>query len=294
LVVLPLLASVVVIVWAAPGSAPFRAAVTAIIVVVAVVLLLRPSLFRALPFKSVSLPGGFSYELFDRSIAEEEPDETSGASGASLLAAGDMADRWLAVRWKLERKLTYLAKHTLPDHLPLIDAKSAAQGDARPFLTAGSLVEDGLLDVEEATVLTYTLALSSADLETVNRVDLEQLLGAAERLAHVIRARVFQKLVAKFIDARPDWTVSERNGLRWIMAVGQSSITIVPAFGPRNGELVAQQVARLTLDQVERGVVVVPCYPGTTPMQIDDATGPLVVRLDQLDEAVAHVTARGA
>jgi len=277
----PLLVGAVVLVWASPGSWPFRGAITALLVVAAAVMVVKPELLQALPLKSLKLPGGFELELRDLQPIEEETDERHPSHSDSL------TDRWLGVRWKIERKLAYLAKHTLPDHLPLINPKSGTRGDTRSFANIGSLVEDGWLGEDEARVLTYAIALSPIDLKTVDETDLEELLAAAERVAQVMRARVFQKFVGKYISTQDGWQVTERAGLRWTVRSGQTQFVVVPVFGTRGGDLVEAQVHRLREYSIEHAIVVVPCYPGTAGRPLRGGPGPHVVRLDQLSELVS-------
>ena len=280
---MPLTAAAVVLVWASPGSAPFRAAITSAVAVAGAVIATKPDVFRSLPLKSISLPLGIGFELRDMPQIEEETNETTLDQSAPL------ADRWLQVRWKIERKLAYIAKHTLPDHLPLVDPKAEAHGRTRPFVTLGSLVEDGWLSKDEARVLTYALALSPSDLTTVAKTEVDDLLAAAERVAHVMRARVFQQLVGRFIDGRDGWRVVDRSGLRSTVESGPVRFVVVPVFGTRNGPLVARQVERLRDAEIDHAIVVVPCYPGTSPRPPAQRPGPYVVRLDQLADLVAEL-----
>ena len=140
------MATVVVLIWTSTDHFLFQIAVSAVAVVVAVVILVEPRLFTDLPVKAVGLPIGLEIEFRER----EGERETE-----FVKVPESVAQRWLAVRWKLEMKLVYLSKHILPHHLPLI----GRDGDqARPFANIGSLTYDKLLDEEDARIATTALS----------------------------------------------------------------------------------------------------------------------------------------
>jgi hypothetical protein len=274
----------VLILWTALDDWRFQTAATVLIAVLALVLVLDPEVLRVIPVESVKLPLGLEFGLPAAGSDEEEERDTS-----SDAARGDLEQRWLDVRWKFEYKLAYLAKHTLPDHVPYLDERRRdAPGAARSFANIGSLHHDGYLEPDAARVATLVLALSPTDLNLTKRDELEKLLTTAEQLARVIRARVFQGLVAQYIRRR-GWTLENMAGLRWtVRASPDRQLLVVPVFGTSQG-FADKHVARLARETAMRSLVVVPNPPGgggALRLPDKESSDPAVVRFSQIEDAV--------
>jgi hypothetical protein len=159
---------------------------------------------------------------------------------------------------ELEEKLAYLAKHTLPDHLPLIDPGADDIGNSRSFVNIGSLYRDQFLDQDDVKVATVALSLSPIDLRDTDPDELSHVLQASERLAHVIRARVFQKLVQKWLKAK-GWTIRRSRGLRWsVETPEEQELVLVPVFGAPKSDLVDRRRRSLIDDEATPALIVVP------------------------------------
>jgi hypothetical protein len=91
----------------------------------------------------------------------------------------------LDLRLKIERKLTYLAKHVLDEN------------GSPTFLTVGSLKWDGLLPAEEADLINRLMTLRDEDLRELPPAEQDEFLKAADRIARSMRASVLNCLVWK-------------------------------------------------------------------------------------------------
>jgi hypothetical protein len=269
--------AVVVVIWMSTDASLFRWATTAVVLLVVLLVLLEPGALKELPFKSLELPGGLKFELHDTTAdAEEDLDSETRST--------ELSQRWLDVRWKLEYKLAYLAKHTLPDHFRVL----GEENDAQPFATIGSLKHDKFLSKDDATVATLTLALSPTDLRAMQEDDVRELLGAAETLAGALRVRVFRGFLRKVIEGR-GW-VSVEDGLRWVVTANERQVMVVPLFGRRNSRLVASHAKKLAKVTAMPTLIVLPMTPGTTTSApAPDGRG--VVQFDQFAAAVEASTA---
>jgi hypothetical protein len=189
-------------------------------------LALTPRVARALAqrISKISVgPGGLALEVFEEarkaasSVATEDTDKRESPVNSVL-----------TLRLKIERKLTYVAKHVLDD------------ADGHPtFLTIGSLKYDKLLPAEDADLVNRLMTLRDEDVRQLSPVAQDEFFAAADKVARKIRASVLNCLVHKLLRTatrakgklsgwnvnplelgegkRPDFVV-EKDGRRFLVA----------------------------------------------------------------------------
>ncbi|MGZ7019428.1 MAG: hypothetical protein ACXVL8_19850 [Acidimicrobiia bacterium] len=269
------------ILWFGTDDDITRGFVTAAIVVVGSGLILFENFLARFGVESVAIPGVF--EVHVSAAAGEDESDVGGA----LDTQGSDTERWLATRWRIEMKLTYLAKHTLPDHANLVKRDARVTGWDRPYLSIGSLNYDELLQREDATLATTFLALSPTDLERLDRRGLDEILDKADALAGNLRLKVFREILRKYL-AGLDCSV-ERDGDRFFRVVHREAGAwrIAPVFGLADGALAKARLRDIGGSQAEHAVVVVPIPPNAErSARRHPSVSRLVVRIDQLPEAL--------
>ncbi|HYI60374.1 MAG TPA: hypothetical protein VEW93_01065 [Acidimicrobiales bacterium] len=253
--------------------------------VLVLVLIFCPEAVKDLPFKSIGF-AGLNVAINGPTPAVGDEEQEKGVSPAADPPTEDWQERWLAMRWALERKLAYLVKHTLPDHLPLVDPGRPTEGGDRPFATIGSLEHDGLLLSADARTASIALSLSLTDLEVMNEESVRSTIEAGEELTRTLRLRVFNQLVAKQMEIL-GWRKKRgiRNARRKTsrFSRGPDSVEIVSLFGTPDGDLVRKWVARKR--RHPGTLIVTPIWPGTSTSSSQDGS---VVRFDQLAPVLAQ------
>jgi hypothetical protein len=242
-----------------------------------VVLVLSPGLARALSRRvsKISL-GPVALEVFQAaekvtpSVPTEDP-EDSDALVTSVLA----------LRLKIERKLTYIAKHVLDD-----------KAGHPTFLTIGSLKYDKLLPGEEADVVNRLMTLRDEDLDGLPVAEKDEFLGAADKIARNIRASVLHGLVWQLLQQLKaddgEWAVRKiRRGAGkradLLAEKGGRKYRIAPVFATdEESELLDKARKRLRPGEkttVARRIVVLP-HCSDSPESPDD--DPAVLTTDGL------------
>ncbi len=283
--VIPLALVGIAIVWVGADDNRARAAFTIAIVVGGIGLVFVKDLLSKFGVTSLKVPGvelTLASAPASRSAGEDESDV-----GGPIELTGTSIERWLAVRWRLEMKLTYLAKHTLPDHASLIRINAHKEGWDRPYATIGSLNYDELLETDDATLATMLLALSPTDLRLLKKLDLENLLHQAEVLAGNLRLKVFRKILSQYLE-RLHCTV-ERDGDRFLRIVHLDAGVwrLAPVFSKADGHIANSRVKLLEGMATDHARVVVPKPPDAERIaRTHPARSPLVVRIDQLPAAM--------
>jgi hypothetical protein len=269
-------------------SAPPTAVVSAALGAGVVLLLVAAFFTRITKISALGSEIGLfsSYQAADK---EEESSEEK-LKLADFTEGNDDADKWLAARLQLEAKIAYLAKHTLPDHLPIIDPQANDTGYSRPYANVGSLLYDKLLsegEAQRASLLLSTpwpvIASGPAKME-------KSLVRDAEDLARTVRAKVFRRLVHRYIENQNHGDLTEKED-QLILYHDRARITIWPTWGSANADLTKKRIARL--NDKDRGIVVIPKFPKTesiTPQTSNGAT--LLVTLDNLGPALRQVIER--
>jgi hypothetical protein len=167
-------------------------AVAGLTVAAVFVLALTPRLGRALAQRiaKVSL-GPLAFEVFKAaqktmpSMPTEDPERRERRVTSIL-----------ALRLKIERKLTYIAKQVLDNN-------------GHPtFLTIGSLKYDGYLPESDADVLNRLMTLRDEDLSELPPREQDEFLAITDKIARNIRASVLNGLVRKSLEGS-GWNVSE-------------------------------------------------------------------------------------
>lgn len=158
-------------------------AVAGLVLAALAVFALTPKVARDLVKKvsKVSV-GPVALEVFEEAGKAPEGRKTEDSDKAER-----RADSVLALRLKIERKLTYVAKHVLDD-------------DGHPtFLTVGSLRYDKLLPRKEADLVNQLMTLRDEDIAELSPVEREKFLKGADKIARNIRASVLHCFVAKML-----------------------------------------------------------------------------------------------
>lgn len=243
------------------------------------VLAVTPELMKLLSRRVSKIAiGPFAMEVFEEaervapSGATEDP-ETGDRSVTSVLA----------LRLKIERKLTYVAKHVLDD------------SDEHPtFLTVGSLKYDKLLPAEEADVVNRLMTLRDADLQGLPAEERDRLLGPADALARNIRASILHCLVWKILkemrEEDEEWSLKKirrgENRRKDLLAEkGEHRFRIATVFATDLESRVLQRAEdRLRpkegkQDGYARRAIVL---PHRTASELDPAGNPAIVTTDEL------------
>jgi hypothetical protein len=270
------------------GSSAFdKAALTIVVVVALCGLLFEPDIRKF--FKSIELLAFLKVELTDYPFTDQpEPEKTD-----SQESEHDKPTRWLNARLKLEWKIAYLAKHTLPDHLPIIEEQAKISGYNRPYANVGSLLYDGFLDraeAERADLLLGTSWLIIAGNPKDNAT--EALLREAEDLARTVRAKVFRRLVEKYLKEHGDLDKLVWKGDRLIAHYRGAIITIWPTWDKAAGRMTDERMDILRKEG--SGIIVIPRFPMAEPVlhQVPDATV-FEVTLENLRMALDSLVRRG-
>lgn len=241
---------------------------------------LTPGLGRDL-FKRVSKisVGPIALEVF----------EEAALTPAKTTEDSDNAERRpesvLALRLKIERKLTYVAKHVLDE------------GGNPTFLTVGSLRYDKLLPRKEADLVNQLMTLRDEDIAELSPAERDKFFAAADKIARNIRASVLHCLVRKILrepgeaDAQRlnGWKIDKvkRKGARddFVAAKGEEKVRIASVFATdEESDLLAAAKKRLAPDaegesSYKRRIIVLP-HQSRSKIELD--ADPAVVTADQL------------
>jgi hypothetical protein len=122
----------------------------------------------------------------------------TGRAGLLPDEQDDKAAKTLSeLRWRLEMKLTYLAKHVL--------ARDPASDEPVPeFLTIGSLNHDGYLTHEQAKKASDILGMREYEFRALSEADKEEFLQGGSRFVATVRIEVFAAQVKAAL-AGPGW-----------------------------------------------------------------------------------------
>jgi hypothetical protein len=217
-------------------------------------------------------------ELIDESAPKSDEDEE--------------VTNLLALRLKLEAKLTYIAKWLLGDE---------ADGRAS-FVTVGSLHYDGYLTDEEAHTATRVLMIRDEELEAVAAAEAREFRTAADKVVSNIRASVFFGMVRKRLRAE-GWEVDllEESAKRrpdLLATKAEIKCRVAPRFAMRTDsaqlEKTLNRLANTAAGEadVQRRVVVI---PDRSRAELTDASSdPRVMKLEQLSELESSVEAVAA
>ena len=208
-------------------------------VVCVIVLTVSPSDLGAIlaRVQKVSF-GGFSAEL--RAAQAEAVADTP--RGFEQDDDAGRATTIVELRFKLERKLTYLAKHVL--------AIAAGPAQAATQLSVGSLAYDGLLTRSEAILADTILTTSDGEFRALRADQRGALLRDGGTFVANVRAAVFHAYVASILErqhgrvARVQEVGSARDAL--VVESGGTTIRYITVFstiGP-GGKLVDRQLRR--------------------------------------------------
>jgi hypothetical protein len=215
-------------------------------------------------------------------------EKTDKEAGEDEHYTGESEERWLNARLKLEQRIAYLAMHTLPDHLPLAD-RNALPGEERPFTNVGWLFKAGLLNEGEAQRASVLLS-SPRPVKQAGRSQMA-LLGDVENLAQTLRARVFRRIVEKYLRAEALGPVDEKRD-RLALTHSGVRITVWPTWGPDDGKLAKGRLAQLESEE-GGGIVVIPTFPGSNDIAADGSNSAAIkVTLTHLHEAVSECARR--
>jgi hypothetical protein len=238
-------------------------------------LALTPALGRSLVKRVSKISiGPVALEVF------EEAERTPAAKTAEDLDnAEQRVESVLALRLKIERKLTYIAKHVLDE------------GGHPTFLTIGSLRYDKLLPKKEADLVNQLMTLRDEDIAELSPAERVKFFTATDKIARSIRASVLHCLVNKILrelgkkgwkirkvkrkNARDDF-VAEKDGKKY---------RIASVFATdRKSDLLAVAKKRLAPDAkglggYERRIIVLPHHSKSGTEAGGD---PAVVTTDEL------------
>jgi hypothetical protein len=185
-------------------------------------LVLTPRVARVLAqrISKISVgPGGFALEVFEEarkaasSVTTEDTDKRESPVNSVL-----------TLRLKIERKLTYVAKHVLDD------------ADGHPtFLTIGSLKYDKLLPADDADLVNRLMTLRDEDVRQLSPVAQDEFFAAADKVARKIRASVLNCLVRKLLRTatRPKGKLSGWNVKPFALGEGKRPDFVVEKDGRR-------------------------------------------------------------
>lgn len=189
----------------------------------------------------------------------------------------------LELRFKLERKLTYIAKHML-----------GASGRRATFLTIGSLEYDGYLTLSEARTATRILTLSELEFDSLSGSQQRTFLRYGNQLADDVRARVLTALVRREAGKEAGWKVEELPGgkrpdLLIEKAGRRYRVTTVFALD-RKSKLLDKPVRRLGKadePRVDEKLVVVP--HGSKAMRAVEPNDVTVMTIDEYKDRLLKV-----
>ncbi len=244
------------------------------------VLLLSPRMATSLAQRVSKFSAGpFAFEVFEAAEKKTpaDPTEDPESRDASVTSVLDL-------RLKIERKLTYVAKHVLDD-----------EAGHPTFLTVGSLKYDKLLSAEEADIVNKLMTMRSEDLDGLPAAEKDEFLDAADRIARNIRASVLHGFVwqqLKQLEENGDWKVRKirRGSGRRADLVAEKSrrkYLIAPVFAiDEESELLQGVEKRLRLkidedDTYARGIVVLP-HRSESPFRLKG--NPTVIGTDLVEE----------
>ena len=206
-------------------------------------------------------------------VAEGDPNEgpVDGSTPKSVLA----------LRLKLEAKLSYIAKYLLADEDCCVT-----------FLNIGSLHFDGYITDPEADTLGRVMTMRDADLEALPPVLKSDFLANADNVVKNIRASVFYGLVREILKDN-EWTVKaiptkrKRADLHAIDAGSGRQFRVVPRFATsEDSPILARELRRLGKLSGERsrrgGVVIV--VPDRSKSELDPKGDPAVLKLTEFKD----------
>ena len=229
--------------------------------------------------------GPVALEVFAEAGQVQDAKGTEETDGSE-----EQVESVLALRLKIERKLTYVAKHVLDEH-------------GRPtFLSVGSLRYDKLLPRKEADLVNQLMTLRDEDIAELTPVERDKFLRAADKIARNIRASVLHCLVQKTLDeangegqALSGWKIDtvKRRGARsdFVAKRSEKEFRIASVFATDEGStLLAAAKKRLAPgakgeDRYKGRIIVLPHNSRATVQRDAD---PAVVTTDELVEVLAE------
>jgi hypothetical protein len=260
--------------WAPPQWQTHSWPLTLVVCAIAVPLIARPGLIGQLQPASLKLPFlevTFTSPYQPSDEAEQpDPGEVHGETDRTGEA------RWLAAQMRIQRKLAYLVKHTLPAYE---DAREPRKAPHVPFATIGSMEYDKYLDAAEAERLTFTLTSPWALIAVQPATRRDELLNIAENLAQTLRAKVLKQLVIKDLETAPDHLSVESqdsSGKLFVRFPKGNLIEVWPTWGRPEGSLVR---GRLSSARSSFRIVVTPFEAPTATTSGASAKGAQVVSL---------------
>ncbi|MEV0359747.1 hypothetical protein AB0H71_27180 [Nocardia sp. NPDC050697] len=194
--------------------------------------------------------GGASFELFE--VARE-----SVAEGDD---SGERSKTLLALKMRLESKLTYVAKHMLA-------LDPSAKHNIPAFVTIGSLAYDKLLTEEQAHLAYAIIGLQEPQFRELSPAERTVILEGADDFIGSVRASILEKLSITVLEAK-GWLVkrvySESSKWRDLRVRSRNPDVehrVVPVFTlKRESKFLEQAAARLVNDRAGDGerLIIVP------------------------------------
>jgi hypothetical protein len=168
-----------------------------VVIAIAGPLIVRPQLMKRVRLTSVKL---FGQEVtfvnpYKPSEEAEQPDSGENAGAPT----GSEEARWVVAQLKIQWKLAYLIKHTIPAY----EDERWPEAPHIAFATIGSLHYDQYLDAAEAERLNFVLTSPWALIAAQSAARHSELLTVAENLAQTLRAKVLKRMVVKDLEAAP-------------------------------------------------------------------------------------------
>lgn len=271
-------AAAVLQIWMGPNTWHRNWPLTIVIVALAIPVIVRPELVKRLRPTNVKVFGvevAFAnpYEPGDEA---EQPDPSDAAARPA-----DEEARWVAAQMKIQWKLAYLIKHTLPAYE---DARKPQNAPHVAFATTGSLLYDNYLDPAEAERINFVLICPWALLSGQSTAERAELLALAENLAQTVRAKVLKRLVMKDLRASPGpMSVEDEdaNGKLVVRFPSGDVIDVWPTWGRSTLSLVKSRLKKLESES-GNGIVVTPFKAPAVTSPYTPADGVRLVSLSDL------------
>ncbi|HWP33452.1 MAG TPA: hypothetical protein VNL97_06860 [Solirubrobacterales bacterium] len=268
-------------------------AIAALVVAATAVLALTPRWARALGERISRIsfgPSGVALELVEatRKAAPSQPTEDVEKRESDVNSV-------LALRLKIEWKLTYIAKHVLDEN-------------GHPtYLTIGSLKYDKLLPEADADVVNRLMTVRDEDIDRLSPAARDEFFAAADKVARKIRASVLNCLVLKLLKAATrrggkldGWTVEKLEpgeGRRpdFIVEKGGRSFLVASVFATdKKSKILERAKERLGDDgDRENGYAKrIVALPHRSRSKKNREGEPAVVTTDELVDFLAELAAR--
>jgi hypothetical protein len=255
---------------------------TIVIIAVAGPLLVRPELIRRLKPTGVKLP--FLEVTFAESYQPSEETEQPEAGETPGRPGRDEEVRWVAAQMKIQRKLAYLIKHTIPAYE---DAREPAKAPHVAFATIGSLLHDEYIDAAEAERLQLILTSPWALIAAQPVARRAELLAVAENLAQTMRAKVLKRMVVKDLKAASGHLSIEdedAKGRLFVRFPSGKLTEVWPTWGRPDLSLVKARLSKLSSGG---GIVVTPFAAPSAALADTQPDGVLLVSLADLPRVLS-------